>query len=432
MTLIFVFSYNYVTQNGCQLKFLCITLEIAWRPYGGMSPQQNAFLLKCVNTIYPVMIISLLLFSYVASAVACRGEIKKSSMNSTIPASKSPVHFASSNMTNLNRSKQIVKESDDDEYDEPWEPAYKECRHVFGTFVLPSLLHLTAYLIGFYLYRIRQHEGLYFLMEKVFLQSSKQKHVEVTLSSWCFLILGMVWLVLEMGIFVFFILAFGPETVTGFRHNRLRLTLAALLMCAGQLVSELVNVVIIVNYAAQCQLIIHYIRGVTRRIEEKSADLQSIMKDILEIKNAVERMNSLLSFMVSLCVFTLLENCLINSIYLFVDEDKHSVEVILYRTIDVIVKSLAIFFPVIQAARVTGIASQFKQISLDVRVFGHQTSSQLELDSFLNFVQSAHLKAYLFLTPVRGSLLCGLTMILVITILFLMHTGQIATQTKFF
>ena len=54
--------------------------------------------------------------------------------------------------------------------------------------------------------------------------------------------------------------------------------MTAVLMGAGELVLDLVNVVIILNYAVQCQLVIHYIRGITRRIEEKSTQLQSIMK----------------------------------------------------------------------------------------------------------------------------------------------------------
>ena len=49
-------------------------------------------------------------------------------------------------------------------------------------------------------------------------------------------------------------------------------------MCAGQLVLDLVNVVIILNYVVQCQLVVHYIRGITGRVEEKSTNLQSIMK----------------------------------------------------------------------------------------------------------------------------------------------------------
>ena len=413
---------------------------IAWRPFGGMSRSQYAVIMKLVNIVYPVMIVSLLLFSYVTSAVACRGESNKElSSNKTIPAVKlvtpktNSTHLTTSSTIKYsyieNRSKIELAESSSHKKD-PWEPAYNECKHIFGTFILPSMLHLSAYFIGFYLYRVREHEGLYVLMEKVFLQSSKQKRLHVTL--WCFVIFGIVWLLLDMGVFLLFIFAFGPKTVTGFRHNKLRLVITASLMGAGQLVLDLVNVVIILNYVVQCQLVIHYIRGITRRIEEKSTQLQSIMKDILDVKNTLERMNSLLSYMVSLCIFTLLESVIIGMIYLFLNQGQRSLEVTFYRASNVFVSFLALIFPVIQAARVTGLTSQFKQISLDVRIFGHQTSSQLELDSFLGFVQSADLKAKLFLAPIRGSLLSGLTLVLVFSLLFLMHTGQIASNTKLF
>ncbi|XP_028401306.1 uncharacterized protein LOC114524431 [Dendronephthya gigantea] len=407
---------------------------IAWRPFGGMSRTQYALIMKLINIVYPVLIVSLLLFSYVTSAVACRGETSRGlslnmtheiKLNTPIPAKNITISPMRHNQVH---SSDGIKSSSHE--DDPWEPAYNECKHIFGTFILPSMLHLSAYLIGFYLYRVRQHEGLYVLMEKVFLQSSKQKRLYVTL--WCFVILGMVWLILDMGVFVLFFFAFGPETVTGFRHNKVLLVATATLMTIGQLVLDLVNVVIILSYAAQCQLVIHYIDSITRRIEEKSTHLQSIMKDILDVKNTLGRMNSLLSHMVSLCIFTLLESVVLGLIYLLINEGQQSLEVTLYRASYVFISFLALFFPILQAARVTSLASQFKQISLDVRVFGHQTSSQLELDSFLVFVQSADLKAKLFLAPVRGSLLSGITLLIVFTLLFLMHTGQIASGTKLF
>ena len=65
-----------------------------------------------------------------------------------------------------NLSKMKLAKSSSQQLD-PWEPAYNECKHIFGTFILPSMLHLSAYFIGFYLYRVRQHEALYVLMEKV-------------------------------------------------------------------------------------------------------------------------------------------------------------------------------------------------------------------------------------------------------------------------
>jgi hypothetical protein len=72
--------------------------------------------------------------------------------------------------------------------------------------------------------------------------------------------------------------------------------MTAVLMGAGQLVLDLVNVVIILNYAVQCQLVIHYIRGITRRIEEKSTQLQSIMK-VYCIKNIISQNLTVISCM---------------------------------------------------------------------------------------------------------------------------------------
>ena len=43
------------------------------------------------------------------------------------------------------------------------------CGHIVTTYILPSLLHLVAYILGFVYFRINENEQLYALMEKVFL-----------------------------------------------------------------------------------------------------------------------------------------------------------------------------------------------------------------------------------------------------------------------
>ena len=49
--------------------------------------------------------------------------------------------------------------------------SYREdvCGHIVTTYILPSLTHLIAYLLGFFYFRINENEQLYALMEKVFL-----------------------------------------------------------------------------------------------------------------------------------------------------------------------------------------------------------------------------------------------------------------------
>jgi hypothetical protein len=45
----------------------------------------------------------------------------------------------------------------------------QQCGHVITTYLLPSLMHLAAYILGFVYFRINENEQLYALMEKVFL-----------------------------------------------------------------------------------------------------------------------------------------------------------------------------------------------------------------------------------------------------------------------
>ena len=52
-------------------------------------------------------------------------------------------------------------------------------------------------------------------------------------------------------------------------------------MLLGKLVELCVSVVTVVNYCAQCELLIFYLREINLRMEEKTKDLSIIMKVII-------------------------------------------------------------------------------------------------------------------------------------------------------
>ncbi len=56
---------------------------------------------------------------------------------------------------------------------EATEPVSEVCGHIITTYVLPSVLHLASFIMGFVYFRINENEQLYALMEKVFLSSMK-------------------------------------------------------------------------------------------------------------------------------------------------------------------------------------------------------------------------------------------------------------------
>jgi len=48
----------------------------------------------------------------------------------------------------------------------------RQCGHVVTTYIVPSIMHFAAFIIGFIYFRINENEQLYSLMEKVFLAVS--------------------------------------------------------------------------------------------------------------------------------------------------------------------------------------------------------------------------------------------------------------------
>lgn len=57
-----------------------------------------------------------------------------------------------------------------DAYSEPSiDEQDRQCGHIFTTYIVPSIMHFAAFIIGFIYFRINENEQLYALMEKVFL-----------------------------------------------------------------------------------------------------------------------------------------------------------------------------------------------------------------------------------------------------------------------
>jgi hypothetical protein len=72
------------------------------------------------------------------------------------------------------------------------------------------------------------------------------------------------------------------------------------LMLAGFLAFDLVYVAVVVNYCAQCQLLISLIRGMNERIEEKSVPLQQAIREYHNAGKFIDSFNRQLAIAVSL------------------------------------------------------------------------------------------------------------------------------------
>lgn len=312
-----------------------------------------------------------------------------------------------------------------------WDPAVTECTHIFSTYVVPDVLHFLAFLIGFYMFRIQESEGLHALIEKVFLLSSVPKKITSRLRF--FLFGGFFLVFLGVCNFILFCYAFKLGSVTGFRHIPSATWVAAIVMGLGRLVQLCVSIVTIVNYCAQCELLIFYIREITLRMEEKTKDLDNIMKDILEVKKNLSRVNGLISVIATLIVFSYFELSVIGVCNLSLQFEKllSDKSKLMYRISATLISFTIIIFPITIAARLTSAARKLKQSSLHTRVFGYPSASQLDLDSFVLFTHSAEMKAKLLFLPVQCSFLSGVVAVVVFVLLLMLQLGILAGKNTY-
>nr|XP_058965637.1 uncharacterized protein LOC131792275 [Pocillopora verrucosa] len=429
---------------------------VAWRPFNIQSFRyQGCSMRKFLNIIYTLIIFVLIIFSYVSSILACQARLdipltpatklptSHHGNISTAPTMPTTNHTNKTSttptnpLTGINSSTYTSKPPGVPFYTlataapATWNPAVMECTHIFSTYVVPDILHFLAFLIGFYMFRIQESEGLHALIEKVFLLTSVPRRITSRLRF--FLFGGFFIVFLGICNFILFCFAYHLESVTGFINNLRAQWIAAVVMGLGRLVELCVSVVTIVNYCAQCELLIFYIREITLRMEEKTKDLDSIMKDILEVKKNLSRVNGFISVIATLIIFSYFELSVIGFCNLSLQIKKLKVEKskLMYRIFKPLISFVIIICPITIAARLTSAARKLKQNSLQIRVFGYPSASQLDLDSFVLFTHSAEMKAKLLFMPVQFSFLSGVVAVVVFVLLLMLQLGIIAGKNKY-
>ncbi|EDO40955.1 predicted protein [Nematostella vectensis] len=399
---------------------------IGWRPLCRDSFHCRGFL-YLVNIFYTLVIFLLLLFSYVASITACQARLDieplipdttsltpthrpTTSHNITTPHPTTPSNSTNSTMPTTQSipsslppktmpAPTVKHPTKSTQYPDvitfftmytmsPAQPDWKptECTHIMSGYVVPKFLHFIAFVIGFYHFRIQESEGLHALVEMVFLQSKEQSKIVKRLRS--FLLAGLVWLLGMLACYIFFCFSFGLASVTGFRHSVSRQWVAASMMVLGDLVANCVTFVIMLNYCAQCQLLIYFLRDIALRMEEKTAELGHLMKDLWEVKKHLTNLNSVSAHITTLIIFNFCEVAVIGLTILFRNSEGVPTSQVVYRAIIPVMCLITLMCPLIMAT--------------------------------------------LFAIPMKSSYLWGFFTLVVFVVLLLMQIGILAAKNRYF
>ncbi|RNA00136.1 hypothetical protein BpHYR1_003256, partial [Brachionus plicatilis] len=358
---------------------------IGWRPFYKEYYYKTPFLIRIINFFYPLMIVSFLFYSYVFDVRTCQAKLDLTADILKPATTPVPPYHQTNNLkfdqhstfymlTFLNN---YLNKTDLAARPKPQD----QCGHIITTYVLPSLLHFIAYIIGFIYFRINENEQLYALMEKVFLavnvtlKTVSQDRVIKRLKA--FIMFGLIWIVSAMSMNILSRLAYG--TTSQMFEPRWA---AYLVEAVALLILNSVYLAVVINHVTQCEMIIFYVNEIRTRLEEKSINLKDSMQQILDIRMAIGNLNSTVSKMTTLVTLTFLEKFMIGVMILIINQN-NDILIWVYRISFCLVWFSILAFTLIEVARLNSNCNKFKQIALSARVYGYHASSRDELDSFL-------------------------------------------------
>lgn len=117
---------------------------------------------------------------------------------------------------------------------------------------------------------------------------------------------------------------------------------------------------------------------------------------------------------------------------LILERPVKKVDELIYRSLVPLEWIFLITFPLIQAARLSSTGHSLKQRSLQTRVYGYPSATQLDLDSFLQFIHSIDLKARLFCMPMKKSYVCAAFTLAAFLLLLMFQTSIAAGNSSWF
>ncbi|XP_041358803.1 uncharacterized protein LOC121375421 [Gigantopelta aegis] len=414
--------------------YWALLMFIGWRGFGKERVYSGSLHWRIVNVVYPSVIVLLLIYTYIYEMVACEWKLNLKKDTLVIVPTTTPLTTHAANTTNKTTiypfvtmvpAKIITTNLSTDATRPPL-----ACEHIITTYIIPNILHFVAYLMGLYYFRIQDNEQLYALMEKVFLQAAPLQNRAasqqiVVRKLRLFLVCGVLWVILTLVLQGLYVWAFKFPQLLFFKKlgHEVHWVLFAIELL-GRMVLNSVILAVVVNYGTQCEMILFYVMGIALRLQEKSTDLKTAMKDMLLLRQSISLLNGTMSKMTSLTSVILAELSIIGVSILALNK-YDLVRVWVYRSIFPVIWILMLSFPLFQAARVNSVCRRLKKISLEMRVFGYKNNSQLDLDSFLQFVGQTRLKAKLFHIPIQPSYVISILVLTAFVLLILFQTSSI-------
>ena len=318
----------------------------------------------------------------------------------------------------------------------------------------PSLFHLSAYLTVLYFLRKPESERLETLMERVFLQSSRNAgwlicHRKLVRKLRNFFWLCILWVLVAiiMRLFHYFWYEMVYQHVWMCNYQwpfspGHKAFIVIRIACSAW--NDLVCAAIVTTYSVHCELNISYIDNLCSLMRERRITIQEFFKRVEESRNFIEYLNNDQAVGVSLLLLNLICRATVSTIALLHPPND---ALLTMRSCFVLLITLVLWFILIfthvrQALRLTNACQVLKNIGHELRsmhmpsTINNHTATNCstlmlldndrnDLDSLLLYTSSLKMEARILQIPVTSSLISALMVWFTFCILMLAQFGVV-------
>ncbi|CAG9853710.1 unnamed protein product [Phyllotreta striolata] len=282
---------------------------------------------------------------------------------------------------------------------------------IIFSFILPSILHLVAYLHLIFVFRNTDDDQLPILMERVFLASTSisngfisQRRLVRTLR--VFFTISLIWLTLSFAV-VNYMMLNGDVAFKWITRSPHQLTMfLKIVLVISTLWQDLIQCTIISNYCLQAELLRSFVRFMRERLLQSPVLPLEWMRDIEDFKKLLYYFNQKISPSVCLLIVMNLSYALSGTLWLFRYHiiDKETLPIFGFSLLNILLWAFMALAPFIQAARLSNSCEILKTVGQESRArpYVHQDTPTLELDSVLLYTTSLKINAQLFYLPITG------------------------------
>lgn len=296
------------------------------------------------------------------------------------------------------------------------------------SFIIPSLLHFTAFLYALYLLRFKETEQLENLMERTFLLSAHRtdghrKQELLVRYLWIFISLSILWMALSFSSVI--IMLSNGNVVIRWLHNDNYKIFLEIILIISTLWHDMVQATIITSYCLQVKLLsssLFFLRG---KLLQHTIQPLTWVREINECQNFLNYLNN--DFAPAVGIFTLVNTswALSGIFWLLkldsIDKDTKPINII--SILIVILWVVAAIAPFIMAAWLTGACTMLRYVGHEVRIrpFVYQDTPGEDLDTILLYTSTLKMKSKIFTIPISGHYLC---LCLTVMAIFILTLGQ--------